>query len=480
MNIPRQRFLLIGFLLCCVVGVQAAEPAPAPAPAPVASQSPPTKQVAAGTADMLTPTVPQQRILPLWLTKRIVERTALFYFAPSCPHCQDAVAGVNRLIEEGHMPWLGVASTTSTQMEIDGFKQEYGALFDILRDDEDRGFSRAVSARSTPSVYVVEPLGAEVENAEPGAVSLVEQYPPWPRGIEGLFRIRQHLDDPFRDFDGYVGMRTCMGCHTQESQSWALTHHAVAYRTLYTRDKAQDLQCVGCHVTGIDQPGGFVVGDHGSELRDVTCEACHGPGGPHNPNAERVDPTTTCVGCHDADHSIAFSVEKGLPHIDHFRSVGMSQAQMRARMTAMVDGEAPRPLLAFPDGPTVGAEACRSCHKSAYKHWKKSPHANAMQQLELAAKDNVSCVRCHATAPQYGGAEETEVQAHRLDESVGCEACHGAGGAHVQSPTKENIVGLGSSCPECVIESICTSCHTPKWDPSWELKTRLEAAKHHP
>jgi hypothetical protein len=67
---------------------------------------------------------------------------------------------------------------------------------------------------------------------------------------------------------------------------------------------------------------------------------------------------------------------------------------------------------------------------------------------------------------------------YRMDESVGCEACHGAGGEHVKEPTKDNIVGLGESCPECVIEAICTSCHTPAWDPGWELKTRLNSIRH--
>ena len=65
-----------------------------------------------------------------------------------------------------------------------------------------------------------------------------------------------------------------------------------------------------------------------------------------------------------------------------------------------------------------------------------------------------------------------------MEEGVGCEACHGPGGAHVKEPTKDNIVGLGSSCPECVIEAICTSCHTPKWDASWDLQTRMRALQH--
>ncbi len=444
-----------------------------------ATQPPPaTRQVAAGMADLLAAPTTKQVVFPIWLAKRIQTRTALFYFAPSCPHCQDAMPGVNELVEEGYMPWLGVAAASSTQMEIQAFERDFTPRFDIVQDDPERTFARAAGALSTPSVYVVEPLSADTKDATPGTLTVVEQYPPWPPGIEGLFRIRQHPEEPFRNFDRYVGMRTCMGCHTQEAQSWGLTHHAVAYRTLYMRDRAQDLQCVGCHVTGMDQPGGFEVGDHGSVLRDVTCEACHGPGGPHNANASPVDPKTSCVQCHDADHSIAFSVDKGLPHIDHFRSVGMTMDEMRERMMSMIDGEAPRPLLAFPEGPTVGAKTCKSCHKAAYKQWNQTPHSSAMKTLVSEEKSNVDCVRCHATAPASGGPEATDVHTYRTDESVGCESCHGSGKAHIDNPTKDNIVGLGESCPECVIESICTSCHTPKWDQGWDLPTRLPAVHH--
>ena len=67
----------------------------------------------------------------------------------------------------------------------------------------------------------------------------------------------------------------------------------------------------------------------------------------------------------------------------------------------------------------------------------------------------------------------------RTDESVGCESCHGPGAVHASEPRKDNIVGLSGSCPECVIEAICTSCHTPEWDPEWNLSERLEALDHH-
>ena len=64
-----------------------------------------------------------------------------------------------------------------------------------------------------------------------------------------------------------------------------------------------------------------------------------------------------------------------------------------------------------------------------------------------------------------------------LKGGVGCESCHGAGAAHVESQSKDDIVGLGDSCPVCVLESMCTSCHTPKWDPNWNLEERLKIYK---
>ena len=72
----------------------------------------------------------------------------------------------------------------------------------------------------------------------------------------------------------------------------------------------------------------------------------------------------------------------------------------------------------------------------------------------------------------------TDLSAWRTQEGVGCESCHGPGGAHAAAPSATNIVGLGESCPECVIEAICTSCHTEQWDPDWELKARLGAIDH--
>src|SRR6185436_14909356 len=136
----------------------------------------------------------------------------------------------------------------------------------------------------------------------------------------------------------------------------------------------------------------------------------------------------------------------------------------------------PRPLLAFPDGPTVSSAVCKECHKSETKQWTKTGHAHAMEVLHDNPTADATCTACHATPTTMGTNESTG--SFRTDEGVGCESCHGAGAVHAKNPTAENIVGLGETCPECVIEGICTSCHTMKWDPAWELKPRLDATRH--
>ncbi len=447
-----------------------------PAQAEVTPQHAEVRQVAKGTAAVLSQ-VPQTLVFPAWMVERVPTLTAVYYFSPTCPHCQDRIPEILGMVAEGSMAWLGVASSSATQSEIDFFKAEYKVPFALIQDDENGTFANTVGAKRFPSLYILEPPlpGAE---AAPGTLILQSSVAPFHPGSSKIFSMRQDPGDPFKAFDGYVGPATCGACHTQETESWGLTHHAIAYRTLVARERQQDTACVGCHVTGMGQDGGFVLGEDESQMRDVTCEACHGPGGPHNPIAAKVDPRGSCVGCHDAEHSIAFSVEKGMPHIDHFAAVGIPRSEWRDKKLALLRGEAPRPLLAFPEGPTVGAKACKSCHSKSHKGWKRAPHGRAMASLTLEQRTQVGCVRCHATPRIFGGPPPTEVTGYRLDESVGCEACHGAGERHAADPGTDNIVSLGGSCPECVIEALCTSCHTPRWDKTWELQARLQAAKH--
>lgn len=484
--------LLAAALLSCS-GARTAPP-PAETPAAAAPESPahPTATgwaegtPAVGTADALKPNEPVGLLVPAPIAAKVTGPTLLFYYSPTCPHCQAVMPEINQLREVlPELTFIGIPTGSATPEQIQGFVETYGADFEMVQD-LDRGFAQSVGARSTPTVYIARPNqeGEAPVNAafvSTGApITLLEAYTPFGRGMGAILAMRMHPEDPFKAFQtGFQGDRVCSACHQEEALSWAMTHHSVAYRTLYVKDRAQDLECVGCHVTGLDQPGGFVAGDHGSPLKDVTCEACHGAAGPHD--GEKDDAMAACVGCHDAEHSIAFNVQKGLPLIDHYQANEMSEDELRARVQALAKGEAEKPLLAFPPGPTVGSQACAECHKDQHKWGRKDAHAGAMQSLAAEGADDPACVRCHATPTalsEAGLPADTSLAGFRTDEGVGCESCHGPGAGHVAAPSKSNIVGLGDSCPECVIEAVCTSCHVPRWDPGWDLDKRLSAIPH--
>lgn len=435
-------------------------------------------QVATGTDMMLEASEPFALDIPVEIATLVTKPTGIYYFSPTCPHCQAVIPEIVELSKDfSDVQWIGIASSHSSPDMIEAFKQAYGVDFPILHDSEGL-FSQAVGARATPNVYVVKPdtsadTGGESVLQSPSSVLLTDMYLPYTRGLAGVFKLRNGASgNPFEHFEGYQGNRVCMSCHVEEGKSYLMTHHAQAYYTLYKVDKVDDPKCVSCHVVGLGEETGFQLGDHASPLVGVGCESCHSASGGHD--GKSVDAKASCVGCHDAEHSIHFSVEKGLPHIDHFAATGMSDAEIRKRVDAISDGTAEKPLLAFPKGETVGSERCLTCHEGTHPN---DPHRNAMSTLSRKQRKSTKCLQCHATPKEMSSMmSQTEQTPEHfwLKEGAGCESCHGAGGEHVAAPSKENIVGLGDSCPVCILESMCTSCHTPKWDPNWNLDERMK------
>jgi cytochrome c5 len=115
----------------------------------------------------------------------------------------------------------------------------------------------------------------------------------------------------------YTGTESCADCHDDQVAFWKKTVHATAWQTLVDRGQQFDLDCIGCHVTGWDKPGGSNLG-HNDPLRDVQCETCHGPGSIHvakggkeKPFAiQRAPEDKLCASqCHTKEHSDTFQLE---------------------------------------------------------------------------------------------------------------------------------------------------------------------------
>ncbi|MCX5741394.1 MAG: multiheme c-type cytochrome [Proteobacteria bacterium] len=121
----------------------------------------------------------------------------------------------------------------------------------------------------------------------------------------------------------YVGMAACDDCHPDEVKQWKTTVHAQAWKTLVDRGQQFDYDCIGCHVTGWDKPGGANLA-HNDELRDVQCETCHGPGSIHVDKggvekpaaiAKAPPPDMCATQCHTKEHSDTFQYEAYLRDI---------------------------------------------------------------------------------------------------------------------------------------------------------------------
>jgi len=120
----------------------------------------------------------------------------------------------------------------------------------------------------------------------------------------------------------YVGVEVCSSCHLEERAFWNKMRHAKAYDTLVSQHKEFNLECVSCHVTGYEKPGGSTV-VHVENLTAVQCEVCHGPGSRHvaDPSDMKLidlePPRTMCASsCHHPPHvGPTWNVDEAWPKI---------------------------------------------------------------------------------------------------------------------------------------------------------------------
>lgn len=125
--------------------------------------------------------------------------------------------------------------------------------------------------------------------------------------------------EPAKGDPAYVGQDACVDCHEAPKKVWDKTAHAHAYATLSDQFKEFNLDCVSCHVTGYDKPGGSTV-TAVKGLTDVQCEVCHGPGSKHAANPKLAMPVAkpgadSCLSCHHPPHVFAFDAASKLQEI---------------------------------------------------------------------------------------------------------------------------------------------------------------------
>jgi hypothetical protein len=165
------------------------------------------------------------------------------------------------------------------------------------------------------------PLEASLPG-EPDVKAVVTEYDR-DVGKMNLAWAKEHGQDcpaPKKGEAAFVGNASCQECHAEAFPLWEKSKHSRGWVTLEEKGKQFHLNCVGCHVTGYEQPGGVCRLDKVAGREGVGCESCHGPGSLHaeDPTPKNIvlsPGRELCVTCHNLENSPHFDFATYLPRV---------------------------------------------------------------------------------------------------------------------------------------------------------------------
>jgi len=185
--------------------------------------------------------------------------------------------------------------------------------------------------------------------------------------------------------------------------------------------------------------------------------------------------------------------------LDMQRLMEAYQDQLKA---AGFSGLGIRPVVPHPGKETggrfVGTKECKTCHEESYRVWKKSKHAKAFKtlvELKPPRQFDPECVSCHVTGwhptkyfPYQGGYASFEKTPQLID--VGCETCHGPGGAHVKAEQgsdealqvklqKALVITKEEAADAISAKQNCFTCHDGDNSPDFDFKTYWPDVEHY-
>lgn len=207
-------------------------------------------------------------------------------------------------IHESEAHGASLADVSARRADVERLRKELSQILDPAPPAEGSFFR-----------YSAEEVRKELGSSPTVATRMADYYR----------RVNDHNKEAFKDrmppaaHPGdatYIGAEECSTCHEEAYQFWQHTPHASAYQTLSKGHKEFNLDCVSCHVTGYEKPGGSTV-THVKGFENVQCEVCHGPGSLHEKDPANVGtlvrspPKTLCgPACHHPPHvQEAWSVE---------------------------------------------------------------------------------------------------------------------------------------------------------------------------
>jgi peroxiredoxin len=423
---------------------------------------------------------------PFDLARQRGRAVVLLFFLHTCPHCHEFLEFIKdelQGMDAAKRPVLvGVELTGRTHAVREQLRRDGLDFFPVVFDEGGKIAAAYGVFGAVPDVVLIDAQGRIAARRQGFSrdtdAPLLRMRLAKLAGLPVPMLLRK---------TGFSGNDACGVCHESQHETWQLTTHAGAFDTLVRHGADSNAECIGCHVVGFGQAGGYEVVRRQAELEDVGCESCHGRGGPHlSPGFVAAgDYTAACLTCHDEKHSLGFSYGTFLPRISHAANAHLLELPAKERERILAERGAVRSNLLPSAASHVGSDACQSCHPAEHARWLDGPHADAFATLvEAGHQEDAACIACHTTGfGRKGGFPSGGRAADHPDLArVGCESCHGPGGDHVapDAPKRGTILSLGDKCDSCVILQICGSCHDEANDPGFEFEVldKIEATRH--
>jgi peroxiredoxin len=398
----------------------------------------------------------------------------LVFFLHTCPHCHEALRFLKQALAElpeSERPALvGISIANRTWSVQEALKTEGLDFFPVLLD-ADASIRDAYGAlQGVPVIFLLDTEGRIVSRTEGWSgerdSALMRMR---------LAKLAGQRVPLLLSKTGYSGNEVCSVCHEAETATWELTNHAAAFDTLARHGADGRGECVSCHVVGYGKPGGYQVAQPDPALEDVGCETCHGRGGPHlSPDfVQNHAYEAACLSCHNPEHSLGFDYAKFLPQVSHAANRALLALPPEEREKQLAGRRLPRKDLLPSAAAYVGSAACQSCHVDEHAKWLTHAHAEALATLEAKGKaGDPECLRCHTTGFDKPGGFQAASGPQPALSGVGCESCHGPGGAHVGEGARKQgtILKLSDKCGSCAILQICGGCHDDANDPGFEFE----------
>lgn len=123
------------------------------------------------------------------------------------------------------------------------------------------------------------------------------------------------LSEPTVTLEDVAGSQKCQECHAAQMTVWQDSQHARAWATLEKKNQQFNEDCVLCHVTLPFYDADKVKANNlllmlPKSLKNVGCEACHGPAAAHSAGQGKVPVARpdekVCLVCHTLEHDDNF------------------------------------------------------------------------------------------------------------------------------------------------------------------------------